>query len=232
MFTGIVREVGRVAAVRPLEGGVELDVEAARTAPELEIGASVAVNGVCQTVTALRSAVFSVQAVGATLERTTLSRLAEGDRVNIERSLKAGDEIGGHLVMGHVDAVGVVEAVQGEGEAVFLTVRIPAEIRRFAAARGSMAIDGVSLTLAHVRGSDVVISLIPYTLQNTIAGGYEPGDPVNVEVDLLARYLDRLLEERLAGDRRPDASRLENRQGDVRPLTPGRRGEVLKEEKP
>jgi riboflavin synthase len=198
MFTGIVVEVGRLAGRVPVANGMELEIEAPLTAPRLVLGASVAVNGVCQTVTALAPPIFRVQAVGATIERTTLGTLATGSRLNIEPSLRMGDELGGHLVMGHVDGTAVVREITPKGEAVYLGLSLPREIVRFAAPRGSLAIDGTSLTIAGIEADRVVFSLIPHTLVNTIAHTYRIGDRVNVEVDLLARYVDRLLGERTA----------------------------------
>lgn len=193
MFTGIITEVGRVAAVQPIANGVELIVDAPRSIDRLTLGASIAINGVCQTVTKLQPPRFTVQAVGATLERTTFGRLSAGVRVNLEPSLRLGDELGGHLVMGHVDGVGRVESIEPKGEATFLTVSLPADLARYAALRGSISLDGVSLTVAGLTGDRVTISVIPHTLQWTVLGDYRPGTPVNVEVDLVARYLERLL---------------------------------------
>ena len=193
MFTGIITEVGRLAALRPIANGVELSIEAPRSVERLTLGASIAINGVCQTVTALAPPRFTVQAVGATLDRTTLGRLPAGARVNLEPSLRLGDELGGHLVMGHVHGVGRVESVEPKGEATFLTVSLPRELAHYAALRGSISLDGVSLTVAGLAGSHVTISVIPHTLSATIFEEYRPGTPVNVEVDLVARYLERLL---------------------------------------
>lgn len=201
MFTGIITEIGRVTAVTRTPGGVDLWVEAPATAPRLVIGASIALNGVCQTVVELDAPAggprrFRVQAVGATLERTTLGGVEEGGALNLEPSLRAGDELGGHLVMGHVDGLGVVTVLEPRGDAIYLTITLPADLARFAAPRGSLAIDGTSLTVAGVSGTEVVISLIPHTWSHTIASAYRPGTRVNIEVDLVARYLDRLLEGR------------------------------------
>lgn len=209
MFTGIVTEVGTLSDVRRHDGGVDLVVEAPATAARLGLGASVALNGVCQTVVEMPDGTgpaarrFRVQAVGATLDRTTMGRLATGDRINLEPSLRAGDELGGHLVMGHVDGMArvtkfVAEVPDDPDTAWYLTLNLPAELARFAAPRGSIAVDGVSLTVAGLAeradgGADVTISLIPHTLTHTIAGGYRPGQTVNVEADTMARYVDRLL---------------------------------------
>jgi riboflavin synthase len=193
MFTGIITEVGRVTGVTRLANGVELTIDAPLTAPRLALGASVAINGVCQTVVAMEPPRFRVQAVGATMERTTFGTLRTGTRLNLEPSLRLGDELGGHLVSGHVDGLGRVESVTPAGDAVLLTVTVPAELARFVALRGSISIDGVSLTVAALADNRVTISVIPHTIQQTILGDYRAGNPVNLEVDLVARYLDRLL---------------------------------------
>jgi riboflavin synthase len=180
---------------------VELVLDAPQTSRALAVGSSVAVNGVCLTAVAITPPNFRVQAVGVTMERTNLHRLSSGKPVNLEPSLRVGDEIGGHWVTGHVDGVGRVERMARNGDATMLTVSLPEELVRFATARGSIAVDGTSLTVAETEGKLIVISLIPHTMERTIAGGYASGDGVNIEVDLLARYLDRLLDDRLPRSR-------------------------------
>jgi riboflavin synthase len=201
MFTGIVSEIGTVRSVEALTGGVELGIEAPETVRRLTVGASVSVNGVCQTVVRLSGSMFRIQAVGTTIEKTTLGRLVAGGRVNLEASLRAGDEIGGHLVTGHVDCTARIAQLDRRGDALMLSVQAPREILRFVAPRGSIAIDGISLTVADVRGSWITISVIPHTRDHTIVRDYRIGDEVNVEADLLARYVDRLLEQRAPGSR-------------------------------
>jgi riboflavin synthase len=196
MFTGIVTEVGRVGAKTSMSGGIEFRIDAPKSAPALVLGSSIAVNGVCQTVVDLSPAGFRIQAVGATLERTTFGALSTGSLVNLEPSLRIGDELGGHLVMGHVDGVGRIVEMTRRDDAVYLSIELPAELARFAAPRGSLAVDGVSLTIAGAMGNQVTFSIIPHTMEHTIAHGYRVGGTVNLEVDLLARYLDRLLAER------------------------------------
>jgi riboflavin synthase len=196
MFTGIVSEIGTVKSALRTAAGIDFGFHAPRTAPCLKLGASISVNGVCQTVVSIAPPLFVVQAVGATLERSTLGMLKTGSRVNLEPSLRLGDEIGGHLVTGHIDGICRVTAIQKRGGAALLEVEIPLELTPFIAPRGSIALDGVSLTVAAITQARVCISMIPHTLARTIAGDYRIGDGVNVEVDLLARYLDRLLESR------------------------------------
>lgn len=199
MFTGIVTEVGRIESVRPLNGGCELTIAAPRSAPRLSLGSSIAVNGVCLTVTALAPPNVTVQAVGATMSHTTFGFPDDltGSTVNLEPSLKAGDELGGHLVSGHVDGVGSVVHLESRGDAFYLTISIPAGLARYVARRGSIALDGVSLTVADLEGDGdgcrIILSIIPYTWTHTIMNEYRPGRPVNLEVDTVARYLERLL---------------------------------------
>ncbi len=193
MFTGIVTEIGTVDRVTPIDGGIEIGVDAPSSARRLVTGASISINGVCQTAVAVTPAGFVVQALGVTLTRTTLGGLRAGSRVNLEPSLKVGDEIGGHLVSGHVDGIAEVAARTKDGDAVMLTLALPGDLVRFAAPRGSLAVDGVSLTVAGVEDDRAHLMIIPHTLKNTVAGGYGRGDRVNIEVDLLARYVERLL---------------------------------------
>jgi riboflavin synthase len=194
MFTGLIEERGRVTALEPLAGGRRLHIAARRVLEDLAVGASVAVDGCCLTVTALDSGFFAVEAVPETLARTTLGSLAVGDGVNLERALALGERLGGHLVQGHVDGVGVVRALVPEGEGRRLRLEVPEPLRRFVAEKGSIAVDGVSLTVAAGTPDGCEIALIPHTLEATGMGGYAPGRRVNLEVDLLARYLARLLD--------------------------------------
>jgi len=203
MFTGIVTEKGTVVRVTPIDGGVDLTVEAPDAARRLTLGASISINGVCQTAVAVEPPRFRVQAVGVTLVRTTLGALREGSTVNLEPSLRVGDEIGGHLVSGHVDGVAEVVGRARHGDSTMLTLRLPEDLVRFAVARGSIAVDGTSLTVAAVEADRATIMLIPHTLEKTVAGGYALGDRVNIEADLLARYVERLLAAR--EDRGPAA---------------------------
>jgi riboflavin synthase len=192
MFSGIVERLGRVESVeRGASGGASLAIRAAFDPPPVP-GASVAVNGVCLTVERMREGVLRASAVPETLRRTTLGRLTPGARVNLERALKVGDELGGHWVLGHVDAVARVRSVRRLGQDVLASVEIPEALRRYVAEKGSLALDGISLTVAAWEDPCAVLALVPYTLEHTIASEYEEGRDVNLEVDLLARYLERL----------------------------------------
>jgi riboflavin synthase len=195
MFTGIVEERGRVAAIEPVPGGRRFWIEAPLVSADAAIGDSIACAGCCLTVIAREGSRFAVEAVPETLRRTTLGDWAEGGAVNLERSLKLEQRLGGHLVQGHVDGVGAVLDVRPEGASRVVALEIPAELRRFVALKGSLAVDGVSLTVAGVAAGRCEIAYIPHTLEVTTAGAYTSGTKVNLEVDLLARYLARLLED-------------------------------------
>jgi riboflavin synthase len=194
MFTGLVQGVGRVRAIVPTAQQKRLVIEAALDERARELGASVSVSGVCLTVTAASPEHFEVEAAFETLSRTTIGDLREGSRVNLEPALRVGDPLGGHLVSGHVDGVGALDSSRGRGDARELWFRVPGELSRFIAEKGSICIDGVSLTVNAVDGDRFSVGLIPHTLSVTTLGELEPGAPVNLEVDLLARYVARLLE--------------------------------------
>jgi riboflavin synthase len=192
MFSGIVERLGRVESIdRDASGGVKLAIRGEFDPPPAP-GASVAVNGVCLTVERAREGVFHVSAVPETLRRTTLGRLHLGAPVNLERALRVGDELGGHWVSGHVDAIARIRSVRRRGEDVLVSVEIPEPLRRYVAEKGSLTLDGISLTVAGWEDPCAVLALVPYTLEHTIASEYEEGRDVNLEVDLLARYLERL----------------------------------------
>jgi riboflavin synthase len=190
MFTGIVEECGSVRATT----GKRL-VVSCRTVPGgSEIGASIAVNGVCLTVVERADDALTFDLSPETLERSSLRRLDAGDPVNLERPATLGTRLGGHLVQGHVDGVGQVSAVELDGTGgALVTVRLPEDLLRYVVEKGSITVDGVSLTVAALTPNGVVLALIPHTLQVTTLGAARPGDPVNVEVDVIAKYVERLL---------------------------------------
>jgi riboflavin synthase len=193
VFTGLVREVGTVAAIERSEAGARLRVGAG-LADELREGDSVAVAGACLTVAGRDAEAFEADAINQTLSLTTLGALREGDPVNLEPALRAGDPLGGHLVQGHVDGVATVAGVREDGASRRVRVEVPAELRRYVAPHGSIALDGVSLTVAAVEDPALEVALIPETLSRTTLGRLEPGARVNVEVDLIARHLERLVQ--------------------------------------
>jgi riboflavin synthase len=194
MFTGIIEEVGRLRSLRRSSEGAELDVSCRRVREDLRPGDSVAVNGVCLTAVRADGEGFVAQVMPETLRRTNLGRLVPGALVNLERALPLGGRVGGHLVTGHVDATGVVTSMRSEGDAVLMEVTGPAELFPYLAPRGSVAVDGVSLTVVACEGDRFRVSLIPHTLAVTNLGCRRPGDAVNLEVDILARYVRHLLE--------------------------------------
>ena len=195
MFTGLIEGVGKIRSAEPSKAGRRLWVDVPWPAAELVDGESIAVDGVCLTVAAFDTAGFAADVIEETLRRTTLGRLDSGGQVNLERSLRVGDRLGGHIVQGHVDVAAKVVAVQRDDE-YRIAVGLEPSIRRFVAFKGSVALQGVSLTVASVSESAFEVALIPTTLQETNLDGLEPGDGVNVEVDLFARYLERMVAER------------------------------------
>jgi riboflavin synthase len=194
MFTGIIRETGRIRSIEVQAGGAALVVQAPRTRPSLAVGGSVAVDGVCLTVVALGEDGFRADVVPETLRRTRLGSLGAGDRVNLELPLRLGDPLDGHLVQGHVDGVGVVREVREEGNGRWVTVDVDAGLARFLAEKGSVAVNGVSLTIASSGPSEFSVALIPTTLELTNLNDLHKGSRVNLEVDVLARYVLRSLE--------------------------------------
>ena len=193
MFTGIVRERGRVARAAGEGDGLRLEIEAPETAAAASVGDSVAVNGCCLTVTALANRRLAFDAVPETLRRTALGSLASGALVNVEPALRAGEPLGGHYVQGHVDGVGRVCSRDNKGDGVRLEIEAPSELLRYCVEKGSIAVDGVSLTIAALGPDSFAIALVPHTLAVTTLGALRPRDAVNLEVDVLAKYVERLL---------------------------------------
>jgi riboflavin synthase len=192
MFSGIVERMGTIETRADEAAGVRFRVRAGFESDPAP-GASVAVNGVCLTVERAAGGVFDVVAVSETLRRTNLGALDPGARVNLERALRVGDELGGHWVQGHVDGLGEVTGFESRAEDVRVTIEVPALLRRYVAEKGSITVDGVSLTVAAWNDRRLTVALVPYTLEITTASAWRPGTRVNLEVDVVARYLDRLL---------------------------------------
>jgi riboflavin synthase len=193
MFTGIVKQLGRVEAVESSADGARLRISA-QLAAELGEGDSVAVNGACLTATTVTDDAFEADVMHQTLELTTLGELEPGSQVNLELPLRATDRLGGHVVQGHVDGTGTVEGISDDGFAKRLGVELPDELLPYVVEHGSIAIEGVSLTIAELNDDGVEVSLIPETLERTTLGAAEPGDRLNIECDVLARYVRRQLE--------------------------------------
>ncbi len=200
MFSGIVEEVGVIDRIDPLEGGRRLRIRATGVLGDLKAGDSIAVDGVCQTVVERDDVSFLVEAIGTTLSRTTFATMAEGDPVNLERSLGFGERVGGHLVQGHVDAVGEVVAVVRHGEHVLLDVRMPPVVAEVSVLHGSISINGVSLTINALPADDVAqVALIPYTWEHTNLSRLKTGEGVNLEGDMLGRFVAHLMKREPAG---------------------------------
>jgi riboflavin synthase len=192
MFTGIITDVGRILAISE-DDGRRMTIGTRLPLAEIPIGGSIATSGICFTAIDKGHDWFAVQASGATLEVTTAGRWAEGDRVNLERSLRIGDELGGHIVFGHVDAVGEILALDPVGESHRLEVRVPETLAPLIAVKGSVAVDGISLTVNEAHADRFVVNIIPHSWMQTNLATRAVGDGVNVEVDMLARYVARQL---------------------------------------
>ncbi len=192
MFTGLVQDLGRVTVVDANDDGVTLGVRT-RLAGELAEGDSVAVNGVCLTATAIADGEFRAEVMHETLRRSSLGEAAAGADVNLELPLRASDRLGGHIVQGHVDGLGAVRAVHDDGFARVVEIAVSAELLRYVVAKGSIAVNGVSLTVVDVGEDWFSVSLIPETLERTTLGNAAPGAPVNLEVDVLAKYVEKLV---------------------------------------
>lgn len=198
MFTGIVTDLGTVRSIEPAGEGRDLRIVIATAwdTAGIELGASVACNGCCLTVVEKGEGTLAFNASAETLSKTTIGRWRPGTAVNLERSLRLGDELGGHMVQGHIDGVGSIAAVVPEGGSLRVRIRPPPHLMPFLAPKGSVAVDGVSLTVNDVDADAFGVNIIPHTAQVTTFGRVKPGDPVNIEVDLVARYLARLLDAR------------------------------------
>jgi riboflavin synthase len=193
VFTGIVKELGVVVDTEHAGGGMALVVHAPETASRTGVGDSVAVNGVCLTATAIEAGSMSFHAVPETIVRSTLGSLTVDARVNVEPALRAGEELGGHYVQGHVDAVGVIQSVEAEGEGLRVFVEAPSDVLRYCVAKGSVTVDGVSLTVAELAEDAFAVALVPHTLAVTTLSNVRPGQSVNLEADVLAKYVERLI---------------------------------------
>lgn len=195
MFTGIIEEIGQITRIDPAPGGIKLSVGAQKVLEDIKIGDSIAINGACQTVISFDSASFTVDVSSETLNVTTFKHFTSGEKVNLERALKLSDRLGGHLVSGHVDAVGELLNIKKEGNMSMLSFSVPENISRYLIYKGSITIDGISLTVANLENNDTVFSVavIPHTLSNTVLLGLKIGNKVNLESDILAKYIEKLL---------------------------------------
>ncbi len=193
MFTGLVKELGMITQVQENLSGKLFHIFSTELIKEMAVDDSVAINGVCLTVTKIHQDVFEAQAVPVTLEKTTLGELQQGDKVNLELALRFSDRLGGHLVQGHVEGKGEISRIDHQRDNHLVCVKLPAELYRFILKEGSITLDGISLTVAYMRTNEIAVSVIPHTWSKTNLAYKKVGNFLNVEVDVLAKYVDRLL---------------------------------------
>jgi riboflavin synthase len=193
MFTGLVEEIGRVESVIKSAKSARITIKAKTVLEGVKLGDSICTNGVCLTVTSFDSSRFSIDAMAETMRRSNLRNLSPGDEVNLERALSVGDRLGGHIVSGHIDGMGTIENYQQEDNAVWITVEASPEILRYIVQKGSVAIDGVSLTVAYVDDSVFKVSIIPHTKDMTTLLRKKAGDEVNLECDMIGKYIEKFL---------------------------------------
>ena len=196
MFTGLVEEIGTVLSLKQRETVAEIAIRAQAVLEGVAVGDSIAIAGVCLTVTAFDARSFTVQAVRETLGRTTIGTFRPGKHVNLEHALKAGDRLGGHFVQGHVDGIGTIASIVPVGDGKDFRIAIPGELSNFLVEKGSVAIDGISLTVTAMNPGNFGISVIPHTLSTTTLGGNRVGDTVNIETDILAKYIEKFSRQR------------------------------------
>ena len=199
MFTGLTNDLGKVRSLTKTEGGLRLEVETSYDVDEIERGASIACSGACLTVSAKGDGWLAFDVSAETLDKTSIADWQPGQAINLEKPLRIGDELGGHIVAGHVDGAGSITALDDIGDSKKLTVKLAAALMPFVAVKGSVTVDGVSLTINEVGARDFSVNLVPHTIAVTSFRDAKPGQRVNIEVDLLARYLARLLEARESG---------------------------------
>ena len=199
MFTGIIEELGTVKGVRRQSDGMRFSVTAKVVMDGMKTGDSIAVNGACLTVTEFDRSSFTADVSGETVKRTNLEKLRVGEKVNLERPMKLSDRLGGHLVSGHVDDVGVIRGVDKRGGMSIFTLEIPKDIQRYLVVKGSIAIDGISLTVNDVIGNKFTVTVIPHTAEMTTLGFKKSGDTVNLENDLIGKYVERFVRTRSEG---------------------------------
>ena len=193
MFTGMVEELAQIRSIKPRKKGIRYSISADVVMDDIKIGDSISVNGVCLTIVETKKKYFCMDLVEETLNKSNLGELMEGDVVNLERAMKATDRFGGHIVQGHVETVGVILEKQTQGEEAILSVGLNPEWLRYCIPKGSITLDGVSLTIAKINGNIIEVALIPHTLDNTTLGVKDKSDTLNIETDIIGKYIDRLL---------------------------------------
>lgn len=200
MFTGIIEELGKIEKLLRKGEGAIIAVRAPLVAPQLSIGESIAVNGACLTVVAIERPTFQADVMSETLNKTNLGKLKAGDMVNLERALRLGERLSGHLVSGHIDGLGRIISKQRKANAIGLKVEVPSSLARYIVSKGSIAVDGVSLTVADVADSLFTVSIIPHTAELTTLGEKSAGSEVNIEVDILGKYVEKMFSERISSN--------------------------------
>ncbi|UCZ54704.1 riboflavin synthase [Bacillus shivajii] len=200
MFTGIIEEKGTILQMRQTGDAVVMKIAAKKVLSDVNLGDSIAVNGVCLTVTSYNDSAFTVDLMPETVRHTSLRNLSNGSYVNLERAMAANGRFGGHFVSGHVDGVGTIRQKRHEHNAVYYEIEIANELRKYMMMKGSVCVDGTSLTIFGLSEDSFTISIIPHTIQETIIGEKEPGDIVNIECDMLAKYMEQLLYYRTSND--------------------------------
>lgn len=193
MFTGIIEEMGEIVSIQKASVSAMLSIQASKVLEGTQIGDSIAVNGICLTVTTIRGQVFTADVMAETLRRSSLGKLTKGSKVNLERAMAADGRFGGHIVSGHIDGTGVIASMKREENAVWVEITTSYELLRYIVEKGSIAIDGISLTVAALTDSSFSVSLIPHTGQETTLLSKKPGDPVNLENDIVGKYVERFL---------------------------------------
>ncbi|WP_181347718.1 riboflavin synthase [Thalassobacillus sp. CUG 92003] len=193
MFTGIIEEIGKVTGITSKHETMELSIEASEILSDIELGASISINGVCLTVTDYSTNTVQFDVMPESFHATNLHELKQGSQVNLERAMAAGGRFGGHLVSGHIDGVGTIVSKSREQNAVYYVIDLPAELSHYFVYKGSVAVDGTSLTVFGMDGNHMRISLIPHTMEHTVLGAKEPGDDVNIECDMIGKYVAHFL---------------------------------------
>jgi riboflavin synthase len=193
VFTGIVEEIGRVDTVVIGRKSARIKIHAEKVLEDVKLGDSISTNGVCLTVTEFNDSSFTVDVMAETMRRSNLGNLQKGNKINLERALKVGDRLGGHIVSGHIDGVGVINELKREDNAIWVSIGAPLEILKYVVLKGSIAIDGVSLTVAYVDDNEFKVSVIPHTQEETTLTHKKVGDKVNLECDMIGKYIEKLL---------------------------------------
>lgn len=193
IFTGLIEEIGKVQQIEPGAQSIKITIQAAEVIKDVKVGDSIAVNGVCLTVISFDHQHFTAEAMPETVKKTTLQSLQKGENLNLERALRLSDRLGGHLVQGHIDGIGIIVQKERQDIATLYTISATEEVMRYVVPKGSVAVDGVSLTVVEDLQDRFIVSLIPHTAHKTVLGNKKPGDTVNLESDIIGRYVDKLL---------------------------------------